>query len=115
MSRVKSGKTRRQKHKKTLKAAKGYRLTYSKLYRRASEALLHAGQYAYNDRRKRKKQMRQLWIMRINAALKELGYKYKDFVHKAKKVEVVIDRKILAELAVNNPEVFKAVAEKVMK
>lgn len=115
MSRVTTGTIRRKRHKKTLKAAKGYKLTYSKLYRRASEALLHAGQYAYNDRRKRKNQMRQLWIMRINAALRELGFKYKDFVNKANEAKVEIDRKILAELAVNNPEVFKAVAEKVMK
>ena len=113
--RVKTGTVRRQKHKKILKTTKGYRLTYSKLYRRASEAFLHAGQYAYNDRRKKKNQMRQLWIMRINAGLRLLGLKYKDYVHKAKEKKVELNRKILAELAVNEPETFKIIAETVAK
>ena len=113
--RVKTGIVRRAKHKKILKANKGYRLTYSKTYRRAHEAFMHAGQYAYRGRRERKRQLRQLWIMRINAALRQLGFVYKDYVHKAKLANVMLDRKILADLAVAEPEVFKTVVMQVME
>ena len=113
--RVKTGIVRRAKHKKILKANKGYRLTYSKTYRRAHEAFMHAGQYAYRGRRERKRQLRQLWIMRINAALRLLGFVYKDYVHKAKLANVMLDRKILADLAVAEPEVFKTVVMQVME
>lgn len=112
--RVKTGTVRRARHKKVIKSNKGFRLTYSKTFRRAQEAALHAGQYAYRGRRERKRQMRQLWVMRINAALRELGFKYKDFVHGLTTTNVEIDRKILADLAVNEPEAFKVVVEKVM-
>lgn len=112
--RVKTGITRRAKHKKILKAAEGYRLTYSKTYRRAHEAYMHAGQYAYRGRKERKRQLRQLWIMRINAALRQIGFVYKDYVHKAKLANVALDRKILADLAVAEPEVFKTVVMQVM-
>lgn len=112
--RVKTGSVRRKKHKKILKSTKGYRMTYSKTYRRAHEAFMHAGQYAYAHRRERKGDMRRLWIMRINAGLRELGFKYKDFVHKAKLANVMLDRKILADLVVREPEVFAAVANQVM-
>ncbi len=112
--RVKTGTVRRAKHKKILKANKGYRLTYSKTYRRAHEAYMHAGQYAYRGRRERKRQLRQLWIMRINAALRQIGFVYKDYVHKAKLANVALDRKILADLAVAEPEVFKTVVMQVM-
>ena len=112
--RVKTGVVRRKRHKKILKAAKGYRLTYSKLYRRAHEAFLHAGQYAYVGRKQRKRQMRQLWIMRINAALRQLGFTYKDYVNKSKAAEVALDRKILADLAVTEPKTFESVVDFVM-
>jgi len=113
--RVKTGSVRRKSHKKILKANKGFQLTNSKTFKRAKEAYLHAGQYAYNDRRKKKSQIRQLWITRINAGLKSMGLKYKDYIHNAKKANVDLDRKVLAELAVNEPETFKAVTEVVMK
>jgi large subunit ribosomal protein L20 len=113
--RVKTGTVRRAKHKKILKANKGYRLTYSKTYRRAHEAFMHAGQYAYRGRKERKRQFRQLWIMRINAALRELGFTYKEFIHQTRLSNVELDRKILADLAISEPTVFKSVVEAVMK
>jgi large subunit ribosomal protein L20 len=113
--RVKRGKIKRQKHKKVLKAAKGYRLTYSKLYRRAKEATLHAGQYSYAHRRKRKNDFRKLWIQKINGALSNYDISYKRFIHSLKKSKIDLDRKILADLAENEPQAFKAVVEKVQK
>jgi large subunit ribosomal protein L20 len=113
--RVKTGVVRRQKHKKVLEANEGYRLTYSKTYRRAHEAFMHAGQYAYEGRKERKRQMRQIWIMRINAALREMGFVYKDFIHKATEAKMEVDRKILADLVISEPEAFKSIVEQVMK
>ena len=113
--RVKTGNVRRKRHKKILKANKGYRLTYSKTYRRAHEAFMHAGQYAYRGRKERKRQLRQLWIMRINAALRLIGFKYKDFVFKSRQANMQLDRKILADLAVSEPEIFTTIANTVMK
>lgn len=112
--RVKTGVVRRKRHKKLLKTTEGYRLTYSKLYRRAHEAFLHAGQYAYVGRKQRKRQMRQLWIMRMNAGLRQLGFTYKDYVNKAKEAKVELDRKILADLAVTEPKAFEGVVNFVM-
>ncbi|MBD3280610.1 50S ribosomal protein L20 [Candidatus Dojkabacteria bacterium] len=111
MMRIKRGKTKRAKHKKVLKQAKGYRLTYSKLYRRAKEARLHAGEYSFAHRKKRKGQFRKLWIQRINAALRNENIKYSDFINKLKKANIELDRKILAELAYAQPEAFKAVVK----
>jgi len=113
--RVKRGKVKKKKHKKVLKQAKGYRLTYSKLYRRAKEALLHAGQYSYNHRKKRGNEFRKLWIQRINGALKSYDLSYSKFINLLKKKKVALNRKMLAELAVNEPEVLKAIVEKVKK
>jgi large subunit ribosomal protein L20 len=109
--RVKRGKTKRQKHKKELKKAKGYRLSYSKLYRRAKEANLHAGEYSFAHRKKRQGQFRRLWITRINSALKESGMKYKDFIAALKTKNVELDRKVLAGLALDYPETFKTIVE----
>lgn len=111
--RVKTGKVRRRRHKKVLKATKGYRMTKGKLYRVSHEAYLHAGQYSYNHRRRRHSQMRQLWIKRINAAAQANGLKYSVLTDKLKKAKVELDKKSLAEIALNHPEVFTKVVEAV--
>jgi large subunit ribosomal protein L20 len=111
--RVKRGKVKKRKHKKVLKQAKGYRLTYSKLYRRAKEALLHAGEYSYAHRRKRRGQFRRLWIKRINAALTPYDIKYSVFINKLKNKNISLDRKILAGLALDYPDVFETIVKKV--
>ncbi len=100
--RVKRGKVKSQKHKKTLKSAKGYRLTYSKLYRRAKEALLHAGEYNYKHRRKRPSQFKKYWIKSINAVCKQNSTTYSKFMHSLKQAGVKLDRKILSYLAYNH-------------
>jgi large subunit ribosomal protein L20 len=112
--RVKSGKTTRQRHKKILEQAKGYRQARSKIYKRAKEAYLHAGQYAFQGRRKRKGQMRSIWIVRLNAALDSKGISYSKFINKLNKSNVNLNRKTLSELALNEPKVFDTVVEKVM-
>jgi large subunit ribosomal protein L20 len=104
--RVKGGTTRRRRHKKVLKSTKGYRLTKSKLYRVAHEAYLHAGQYAYDHRQKRPAQMRKVWIAKVNAACKQNNIQYKDFIKDLQDNNIELNRKVLADLAVNNPEIF---------
>ncbi|MFW5719754.1 MAG: 50S ribosomal protein L20 [Candidatus Dojkabacteria bacterium] len=111
--RVKGGTTTRKRHKKILKQTKGYRGQRSKIYKRAKEAYLHAGQYAYTHRRSKKGQMRMLWIIRINAALSEYKMSYSQFINKLQKHEITLNRKSLSELAINYPEVFNKVVEKV--
>ncbi len=111
--RIKRGKTKRSKHKKVLKLSKGYRLTYSKLYKRAHEALLHAGQYSFSHRKKRQGQFRSLWIKRVNAGLSEQGLSYSEFINKLKKAKIDLNRKSLAALALDYPEVFKEIVTKV--
>lgn len=113
--RIKRGSTKNQKHKKVLKSAKGYRLSYSKLYRRAKEALLHAGQYSYAHRRKRGNDFRRIWIQRINAALSEHDMKYSQFIHGLNTNNIQLNRKILAELGLHNKEVFAEVVKVVKK
>lgn len=109
--RVKRGTTKNKKHKKTLAQTKGFRLSYSKLYKRAKEALLHAGQYRYAHRRKRQGQFRRLWIKRINAALTEHGVKYSVFINKLKQNNIELDRKMLADLALNHKDAFAEVVK----
>jgi large subunit ribosomal protein L20 len=109
--RVKGGTVTRRRHKKILKETKGYRMTKSKLYKVAHEAYLHAGQYSYNDRKKRKNDFRRLWISRINAAAQEHGLKYSQFMHNLRQNDVQLNRHVLAELAVNFPETFSKVVE----
>lgn len=111
--RVKTGITRRKRHKKILKLTKGYRMTRSKLYKVAHEASLHAGQYAFAGRRLRKRDLRKLWIQRINAGLKQEKISYSEFINFLKKVKVEINRKMLAHLAVTDPSAFKAIVDKV--
>jgi len=111
--RVKTGITRRKRHKKILKATKGYRMTKGKLYKVSHEAYMHAGQYSYNHRHRRHSQMRQLWIKRINAAAGLNGMKYNEFVSKVTKAGIELNKKSLAEIALNHPQVFTKVAEAV--
>ncbi|MDM8547927.1 50S ribosomal protein L20 [Candidatus Venteria ishoeyi] len=111
MSRVKRGVTARAKHKKVLNKAKGYRGFRSKIYRVAVQAVTKAGQYAYRDRRQRKRQFRALWIARINAAAREHGLSYSRMIHGLKNAGIEVDRKVLADLAVNEKAGFAALAE----
>jgi len=111
--RVKTGFTRRRAHKKTLTANKGYRMSKHRLYKVAREAELHAGQYAYAGRRLRKRDFRRLWIIRLKAALNAEGVKYSQFIHDLKLAKIELDRKILAEIALNHPGVFKAIVDTV--
>lgn len=104
--RVKRGQIKRVKHKKVLKQAKGYRLSYSKLYRRAREALLHAGEYNFAHRKKRQSQYRRIWIQQINAACRASGTSYSRFMHAMKTKDIALDRKVLAYLAVNKRPAF---------
>lgn len=114
MPRTKTGFTRRRRHKKVLKLTKGYRGTYNRLIKRATEAMLHADQYSFIGRKLRKRDFRKLWIMRINAGVRQIdpGFKYSRFIAALNKSQIKIDRKMLAELAVNHPEAFKAVVDK---
>ena len=106
MPRVKRGVTARARHKKVLNQAKGYRGRRNSVYRIAKEAVMKAGQYAYRDRRQRKRQFRTLWIARINAAAREQGMAYSVFMNGLKKAAIEIDRKVLADLAVFDKAAF---------
>jgi large subunit ribosomal protein L20 len=110
MPRVKRGVTARARHKKVLALAKGFRGRRKNVYRIAKEAVMKAGQYAYRDRRQRKRQFRALWIARINAAARELGLKYSTFMNGLKKAQIEVDRKVLADLAVFDKPAFAALA-----
>ena len=110
MPRVKRGVTARARHKKVLDQAKGYRGRRSTVYRIAKEAVMKAGQYAYRDRRAKKRVFRQLWIARINAAARLEGMKYSTFMNGLKKANIEVDRKVLADLAVFDQPAFAALA-----
>jgi len=112
MPRVKRGVTAHAKHKKVLDAAKGYRGARRNVFRIAKQAVTKAGQYAYRDRRQRKRKFRRLWIARINAAARECGLSYSRFINGLHKAGIEIDRKMLAELAVFNKDAFAALADK---
>ena len=113
MPRVKRGVTARARHKKVLDAAKGYRGRRSKVYRVAKQAVMRAGQYAYRDRRNKKRVFRALWITRINAASREHGLTYSVFINGLKRASIGLDRKVLAELAVNDKPAFAAIVARV--
>ena len=113
MPRVKRGVTARARHKKILAMAKGYRGRRKNVYRIAKQAVMKAGQYAYRDRRNRKRVFRQLWIARINAAARGMGITYSKFMAGMKKASIDIDRKMLAELAVRDPAAFGSIVDKV--
>ncbi len=112
MARVKRGVTARAKHKKVLKKAKGYYGARSRVYRVANQAVTKAGQYAYRDRRQKKRQFRSLWIVRINAAARMFDMSYSRFMNGLKKAEIEVDRKMLADLAVHDIDAFGQLAEK---
>jgi large subunit ribosomal protein L20 len=109
MPRVKRGVTARARHKKVIKAAKGYRGRRGNVFRVAKQAVMKAGQYAYRDRRNKKRTFRALWITRINAACRELGVTYSVFIAGMKKASIELDRKVLADMAVHDKAGFAAV------
>jgi large subunit ribosomal protein L20 len=110
MPRVKRGVTARARHKKVLSQTKGFRGRRKNVFRVAKEALMKAGQYAYRDRRQKKREFRVLWIARINAAARELGMTYSVFMNGLKKAAIEVDRKVLADLAVHDKEAFAKIA-----
>ena len=112
MPRVKRGVQARAKHKKVLAKAKGYYGARSRVYRVANQAVIKAGQYAYRDRRVKKRTFRSLWIVRINAAARECGLSYSRMIDGLNKAEIDIDRKVLADLAVHDMSAFGALADK---
>ena len=112
MPRVKRGVTARARHKKVIALAKGYRGRRKNVYRIAKQAVMKAGQYAYRDRRQRKRQFRQLWIVRINAGARENGLSYSKFMNGLKRASIEIDRKVLADLAVFDKVAFAGLVEK---
>ena len=111
MSRVKRSIKARKKRRKVLEQAKGYRATKTSSYKRAKEQVQRSGQYAYRDRRVRKREFRKLWIVRINAGARENGMSYNQFMHGLQLAQIELDRKILAELAVNDPSYFASLVE----
>jgi large subunit ribosomal protein L20 len=113
MPRVKRGTVARARHKKVLKQAKGFRGRRKNVYRVAKQAVMKAGQYAYRDRRQKKRQFRALWIARINAAVRELGMSYSTFMAGLKRANIDIDRKVLADLAVADKPAFAKIAGQV--
>jgi large subunit ribosomal protein L20 len=109
MPRVKRGVTARARHKKVLALAKGFRGRRKNVYRIAKQAVMKAGQYAYRDRRAKKREFRRLWIARINAGARSLGLTYSKFIAGIKKAQIEIDRKVLADMAVNDPAAFASI------
>ncbi|MEE3003102.1 MAG: 50S ribosomal protein L20 [Pseudomonadota bacterium] len=113
MARVKRGVVAKRKHKKILKKAKGYYGARSRVYRVAKQAVIKAGQYSYRDRRVKKRVMRSLWIVRISAACKQAGISYSEFIHGLKVLNIDLNRKMLAEIAVQDNSVFMGLVDKV--
>ena len=113
MPRVKRGVIRHRRHKRVLAQAKGYQGARSRSFRVAKQAVIKAGQYAYRDRRQKKRQFRALWIARINAAAREHGLSYSRFMHGLETANLKLDRKVLAELAVHEKETFADIAGQV--
>lgn len=109
--RVKTGFTRQRRHKKILRMTKGQWGTRSKLFRRANEAMMKSYWYAYRDRRQRRRDFRRLWISRINAAARQNGLSYSRFIHGLKLADVQLNRKVLADLAVRDPQAFSAITD----
>ncbi len=113
MPRVKRGVTARARHKKVLALAKGYRGRRKNVYRIAKEAVMKAGQYAYRDRRAKKRVFRTLWIARINAAARSMGVTYSVFMNGLKKLQISVDRKVLADIAVHDAPAFAKIVDQV--
>lgn len=113
MARIKRGTVSRRKHNKLLKSTKGFRMSRRRLVKSAKEASLHAGVYAYAGRRKKKRDFRRLWITRISQGIRAFDLNYSTFMKKLKDKNVVVNRKMLSDLIVNDPSAFKALVEKV--
>lgn len=113
MTRVKGGMTTRRKHKKVLKLAKGYWMTRHKQIKKAKEAVLHAGQYAFTGRKDRKSEFRKLWIIRLNASVRSLGLTYSNFINLLKKKNIILDRKILAKISLEHAKIFEKIVKMV--
>jgi len=113
MVRIKAGTTTRKHHKKVLKLAKGYWMTRHKQFKKAKEAVLHAGEYAFTGRKDKKRDFRKLWIIRINAAVRSFGLSYNRFIQKLAVKKIGLDRKILSQIAVEYPKLFEKIVEKV--
>jgi len=113
MPRANSSAPRKRRHKKVVNEAKGYFGARSRLYRTAKDAVEKAGQYAYRDRRKRKRDFRSLWITRINAAARQHDMSYSRFMHGLKEANIELNRKMLADMAIRDPEGFEAIVNKV--
>ncbi len=113
MARIKRGTVSKRKHNKLMLQVKGYRATKSTLVKAAHEAVLHAGEYAFHGRKLRKRDMRKLWITRINGALDEMGHSYSTFINGMNKKNIKLDRKILANIVSSDPETFKSITNKV--
>jgi len=111
--RVKRGNASRQRHKKILKLAKGFRGSRSKLFKVANQAVMKSLKYAYRDRRNKKRDLRRLWITRINAAARQHGMSYSRFINGVQKAGIVLNRKLLADIAARDPQAFAALAAKV--
>jgi large subunit ribosomal protein L20 len=111
MTRIKRGVTAHKRRKKVIKRAKGFLGARSKKYKAAKEALMKAGTNAYRDRRAKKRVMRRLWQIRLNAAVREYDLNYSKFINALKTAKIEIDRKILSDIAVNNPKVFRSIVE----
>ncbi len=111
MARVKNGAVTKARHKKVLKQAKGYFGSKHRLYKSAKEQLMHSGQYAYRDRKQKKREFRKLWITRINAACRENGISYSRFIEGLNKAGVEVNRKMLSEIAINDPKAFTELVE----
>jgi large subunit ribosomal protein L20 len=109
MPRARTGPTRSTKHKKIKSAARGFKHARRKRIKNAKETLLHAGQYAFVGRKQKKRTLRRLWITRLNAAVREHGMKYSEFIKKLKDNKVELDRKILSDIAVNDPKTFESI------
>ncbi|HOZ16197.1 MAG TPA: 50S ribosomal protein L20 [Candidatus Portnoybacteria bacterium] len=115
MTRVKRGVQKRARKKKIIKLAKGFKWRRKSNYRAAKEALMHAWTYAYRDRRNKKRNFRNLWNIKINAICRENGISYSRFINIIKKAGIIIDRKVLSQLAENHPETFKRIIEEIKK
>lgn len=113
MARVKRGVAARKRHKKIIKLAKGYRHSRKSVFRLAKQAILKAGQHSYRDRKRKKREFRALWIVRLNAACREQGITYGRFINGLKKAKIQLDRKALSQLALEHPDEFAKIIEKV--
>lgn len=113
MVRVKRGLIAKKKHKKLKKQAKGYMKTRRASVKKAREAVTRAGQHAYRDRKRKKREMRRLWIIKLNAALREQGLTYSEFINLLKKNKIELDRKILSQIAEKEPEIFEKIVSQV--